>query len=134
MKVESISKLYRGRHELPFMSQQLRRDLRAESIGRNFGRTQKGFRISPERAQDLFNGRVPGRGMARPYQFLIYTAGAIGFTSDTAFETYEDFTAWMDAYAICFVRADEPLTVGEYFELQLPSDDTAFQELTTRHS
>lgn len=124
--------LYRGRHELPFMSQQLRRDLRAESIGRNFGKTQKGFRISPERAQDLFHGRVPGRGMARPYQFLVYTAGAIGFTSDTAFETHEEFGAWMDAYGISFVRDDEPLTAGVYFELQLPADDSMFQELTER--
>ena len=130
--MESRGKLYRGRHELPFMSQRLGRDLRAESIGRNLGKTQKGFRISPERAQDLFSGRAPGRGMARPYQFLIYTAGAVGFTSDTAFETYEDFTAWMDAYGIAFVRDNEPPTVGEYFELQLPADDAAFQELTTR--
>jgi hypothetical protein len=123
---ESIGKLYRSRHELPFMSQQLGR---AESIGRNFGKTQKGFRISPERAQDVFNGRVPGRGMARPYESLVYTAGAVGFTSDTAFETCEDLTAWMDAYGISFVRDDEPPGVGEYFE---PADDSAFQELTAR--
>ena len=129
--VESTGRLYRGRHELPFMSQQLKRDLRAESIGRNPGATQNGFRLSQERAQALFEGRVPGRGMARPYQFLVYSVGSFG-TSDTAFETYDDLAAWMDAYSIAFVRDDEPLADSGYFELQLPSDDSTFQELTAR--
>ncbi|WP_194909015.1 hypothetical protein [Catenulispora rubra] len=125
--MESVSKLYRGQHELPHMSQVLRRDLRERTIRDNFGARQHGVRLSPEQAQASFEGRGPGRSMARPYQFLIYSVGSFG-TSDMAFETYDDFTAWMDAYGISFVHG-EPPTAGDYFELQLPADDSAFQEL-----
>lgn len=126
------TRLYRGEHELPHMSQVLRRDLRAETVRKHFGQTQSGWRLSPDRARALYEGTVPGRGMARPYQFLIYAAGAIGYTSDTAFETPEELCAWMEAYGITFANGHVPQEADAPFTLQLPGDDAGFGPLTER--
>jgi hypothetical protein len=109
--------LFRGGHELPHMSQVLRRDLHGEQIllamHHQYGRRALGY--ARTRQDDRYN-------------FLVYAPGSAG-TNWTAFATEQDLRDFTEAYDLTIHGS---LESGGRFELELPANTDRWRPVTVR--
>jgi len=116
---------HRGDSPLGHQPRQVQRDLCGETIAANFGRSCVAYRRTAQQLQDCRDGK-PGTGL--PYEYLIYAPRSAG-TSWTAFPDRAGLGAWLDAFGLTIDHEPEP---GDQFTVQLPNDDSGWQQLSVR--
>ncbi len=115
--------LKRGRYTFPHQGQAVRRDFCAESLAKHPGGKAMAYRLTPEQVEERRVGRHPGL----PYEYLVYSPDHCAL-SWKAFYNRSDLGDWLDAYGLKLDKEPEP---GDCFNVLLPSDDSAYQPVTS---